>query len=247
MEIWRGTWSTTESRCSFIRTTMPLCAKYSPPLYKTRRKIGFIPSHHDPFRVLMIFPWFSPKNTRLTTRWRKSLTTCSMWRRTPNESFRNYVKRFKAKKAKIVGCDDSIASATFQKELPSKPSTVWGNDHERGYLTLAGSFALAEKHALWDEARPADKAPEQPRKESAVAQKNEDGKQSNKSRHDAKLRDRPTTKEGLTTKNYSKFSILIYQILRDIKNEPWFKLLKQWKRDTSKLDHTKYYAFHLGL
>nr|XP_028959519.1 uncharacterized protein LOC114825272 [Malus domestica] len=29
-------------------------------------------------------------------------------------------------------------------------------------------------------------------------------------------------------------------------NEPWFKLPKQSKGDTSKLDHTKYYAFHRG-
>ena len=100
--------------------------------------------------------------------------------------------------------------------------------------------------SLWDEARRADKAPEQPRKESAVAQKKEDGKQYSKSRQEAKRRDLPTTKEGLTTKNYSKFSILIHQILCDIKNEPWFKLPKQSKGDTSKLDHTKYCAFHRG-
>ncbi|KAM1094640.1 hypothetical protein ACFX13_009746 [Malus domestica] len=31
------------------------------------------------------------------------------------ESLRDYIKRFKAKKAKIVGCDDSISSAAFQK------------------------------------------------------------------------------------------------------------------------------------
>ncbi|KAM1356764.1 hypothetical protein ACFX13_031571 [Malus domestica] len=94
-------------------------------------------------------------------------------------------------------------------------------------LTLADSFTLAEKHALWDEAGRAKKA--QPRKESTVAQKKEDRKQSSKSRHEAKRMDQPTTKEGPMTKNYSKFSILIHQILRDIKNEPWFKLPKQSK------------------
>ncbi|XP_028964727.1 uncharacterized protein [Malus domestica] len=62
----------------------------------------------------------------------------------------------------------------------------------------------------------------------------------------AKRRDRPTTKEGLTAKNYSKFLIPIHQILRDIKNEPWFKLPKQSNGDISKMDHTKYYAFHQG-
>ncbi|KAM2677209.1 hypothetical protein EV1_003798 [Malus domestica] len=113
-------------------------------------------------------------------------------------------------------------------------------------ITLADSFALVEKHALWDEARRVEKAPEQPRNKSVVAQRKEDGKHSNKSRHKAKRRDRPTNKESLTTKNYSKFSIPIHQILREIKNEPWFKLPKQSKRDTSKLDHTKYCAFHRG-
>ncbi|XP_050139017.1 uncharacterized protein LOC126615250 [Malus sylvestris] len=112
-------------------------------------------------------------------------------------------------------------------------------------LTLADSFALAEKHALWDEARQAEKAPEQPRKELAATQK-KDEKQPNKGRHEFKRRDRPTTKEGPMTNNYSKFSIPIHQILRDVKNEPWFKLPKQSKGDTSKLDHTKYCAFHRG-
>ncbi|KAM2029856.1 hypothetical protein TB2_041010 [Malus domestica] len=113
-------------------------------------------------------------------------------------------------------------------------------------LTLVDSFALAEKHALWDEARRVDKAPEQPRKESAVAQKKEDEKQSGKSRQEAKHRDRPMTKESPMTKNYYKFFILIYQALCDIKNESWFKLPKQSKEDTFKLDHTKYCAFHRG-
>ncbi|KAM1233358.1 hypothetical protein ACFX2J_003072 [Malus domestica] len=93
-------------------------------------------------------------------------------------------------------------------------------------LTLADSFALAEKHALWDEARQAKKAPEQPRKESTTAQRKEDGKQPNKGKQEVKRMDRPTTKEGPITNSYSKFSISIHQILRDIKNEPWFKLPK---------------------
>nr|XP_028952589.1 uncharacterized protein LOC114822423 [Malus domestica] len=70
-------------------------------------------------------------------------------------------------------------------------------------LTLAYSFALAEKHALWDEAQQAENAPEQPRKESIAVQRKEDGKQPNKGR-------------------------------------------QKVKRDTSKLDHTKYCAFHRG-
>ncbi|XP_070667581.1 uncharacterized protein [Malus domestica] len=165
-------------------------------------------------------------------------------KKNPKESLRDYVKRFKAEKAKIVGCDNSIASAAFQKGLPAD-HPLFGEMIMKEDLTLADSFALAEKHALWDEARQAEKAPEQPRKELAAAQK-KDEKQPNKGRQEFKRRDRPTAKEGPMTNNYSKFSIPIHQILRDIKNEPWFKLPKQSKGDTSKLDHTKYCAFHRG-
>ncbi|KAM1360099.1 hypothetical protein ACFX2F_046997 [Malus domestica] len=113
-------------------------------------------------------------------------------------------------------------------------------------LTLAHSFTLAENHALWVKARRAGKAHEKPRKKSAVAKKKkEDGKQyNNKSRQGAKCRDRSPIKGGLTPKNYSKFSIPIHQIFRNIKSEPWFKLPKQSKGDTSKMDHTKYCVFH---
>ena len=38
-------------------------------------------------------------------------------KKNPKKSLRDYVKRFKAEKAKIIGCDDSIASAAFQKGL----------------------------------------------------------------------------------------------------------------------------------
>ncbi|XP_070668962.1 uncharacterized protein [Malus domestica] len=34
-------------------------------------------------------------------------------KKNPKESLHDYVKRLKAEKAKIVGCDDSIANATF--------------------------------------------------------------------------------------------------------------------------------------
>ncbi|KAM2596122.1 hypothetical protein TB2_040593 [Malus domestica] len=41
-------------------------------------------------------------------------------KKNPKESLRDYVKRFKAKKAKIVGCNDSIVRATFQKKTLKK-------------------------------------------------------------------------------------------------------------------------------
>ena len=98
-------------------------------------------------------------------------------KKNPKESLRDYVKRFKAEKARIVGCNDLIARAAFQKRLPVD-HPLFGSLIMKEDLTLADSFVLAEKHALWDEARQADKAPEQPKKEVAV--KKEDGKQLNK-------------------------------------------------------------------
>ncbi|KAM1420679.1 hypothetical protein ACFX2I_003023 [Malus domestica] len=38
-------------------------------------------------------------------------------KKNPKESFCDYVKRFKAEKAKIVRCDNSIANAAFRKGL----------------------------------------------------------------------------------------------------------------------------------
>ncbi|KAM2430793.1 hypothetical protein ACFX1W_018187 [Malus domestica] len=65
-------------------------------------------------------------------------------KKNPRESFRDYVKRFKTAKVKIVECDNPIASAVFQKRLTA-------------YHMLFGELImkedLAEKHALWDEAQ----------------------------------------------------------------------------------------------
>ncbi|KAM2009540.1 hypothetical protein ACFX16_004297 [Malus domestica] len=131
----------------------------------------------------------------------------------------------KAEKAKIVRCDDSITSAAFQKGLLTDLS-LFGEIIMKENITLADSFALADKHALWDEVQRPEKTPEQPRKESVVAQRKKDGKPSNKSKQKAKHKNQPTNKESLTTKKYSKFSIPIHQILNDINNEPLFKLSK---------------------
>ncbi|KAM0973796.1 hypothetical protein ACFX2C_017075 [Malus domestica] len=40
-------------------------------------------------------------------------------KKNPKKSLCDYVKRFKANKAKIVGCNDLIARAAFQKGLPA--------------------------------------------------------------------------------------------------------------------------------
>ncbi|XP_068331657.1 uncharacterized protein [Pyrus communis] len=72
-------------------------------------------------------------------------------KKNPKESLRDYVKRFKAEKVRIVGCNDSMARATFQKGLPADyplfKKLIMKED-----LTLANSFTLAKKHALWDKA-----------------------------------------------------------------------------------------------
>ncbi|KAM2685414.1 hypothetical protein EV1_046786 [Malus domestica] len=73
-------------------------------------------------------------------------------KKNPNESLRDYVRRFKVEKAQIVGCNDSIAREVFQKGLPAD-HPLFGKLIMKEDLTLADSFALADKHALWDEAR----------------------------------------------------------------------------------------------
>ncbi|KAM1005430.1 hypothetical protein ACFX1T_002334 [Malus domestica] len=56
------------------------------------------------------------------------------------------VKTFKVENEKIVGCNDSIASVAFQKELPVDYPLF-------GELIMKEDQTLVEKHSLWDEAR----------------------------------------------------------------------------------------------
>ncbi|KAM1531300.1 hypothetical protein ACFX1Z_020270 [Malus domestica] len=121
-----------------------LCARYLPPLYKVRGKIGSTPCRHNPYGVSTNFFWFSPKDIHPIARSRKSPTTWSTSRRTQ--------KRFKAEKVKIVECNDSIASVAFQKGLPAD-HPLFGELIMKEDLTLADFVTLADKHALGDEAR----------------------------------------------------------------------------------------------
>ncbi|XP_068319711.1 uncharacterized protein [Pyrus communis] len=140
----------------------------------------------------------------------------------PWETIRDYVKRFKAEKAKIVGCNEDIAMTTFRNGLPTEhplfKKLIMGEE-----LTLAASYALAEKHALWDEA-----------------------KQSNKNESEKKHMERSLNKEDSMPQTFTKFTVPISQILRKLKNEPWFELPPPMKGDLTRLDHTKYCAFHQG-
>ncbi|KAI5335052.1 hypothetical protein L3X38_025185 [Prunus dulcis] len=58
-------------------------------------------------------------------------------RKKSDESLRDYIKRFKAEKANIVGCDDRIASSAFKKGLPTEHNLY-------RELTITPSQTLAE-------------------------------------------------------------------------------------------------------
>ncbi|XP_017178425.1 uncharacterized protein [Malus domestica] len=140
----------------------------------------------------------------------------------PWETIRNYVKRFKTEKAKIVGCNEDISMATFRNGLFTEHH-LFGKLIIGEELTLAALYALVEKHALWDEA-----------------------KQSNKDESEEKHMERSLTKEDLAPETFTKFTVPIGQILRKLKNEPWFELPQPMKGNLTKLDHTKNCAFHQG-
>ncbi|XP_068331478.1 uncharacterized protein [Pyrus communis] len=77
-------------------------------------------------------------------------------KKNPKGSLCDYVKRFKVENVMIVECDNLIPSAAFQKGLPAN-LLLFRELIMKDDLTLANSFALAEKHLLWDEARRVDK------------------------------------------------------------------------------------------
>ncbi|XP_070669018.1 uncharacterized protein [Malus domestica] len=119
----------------------------------------------------------------------------------PNESFCTYVKRFKAEKAKIIGCDDSIACSAFQKGLPADHS-FFGELIMGENMSLATSYALAEKHSLWDEEKHSQKPPEQPRRVVEPTQKKASDKPLNiKSKPSDKPKHRSLVKGGMTPKS----------------------------------------------
>ncbi|XP_048444694.1 uncharacterized protein LOC125479455 [Pyrus x bretschneideri] len=163
-----------------------------------------------------------------------------------NESLRTCVKRFKVEKVKIVECKDSIACSTFRKgflaDHPFFRKLIMGKN-----LTLVDFYALAEKHSLWDEAKCSQKPLEQPRKYAELTQKKaRDKPLNNKDKPGSRCRDRSFAKESSVPKTYTKFSVLINQIIRDLKDKPWFKMLLSIRGDTTKMDETKYCAFHKG-
>ncbi|KAB2606479.1 hypothetical protein D8674_006196 [Pyrus ussuriensis x Pyrus communis] len=135
------------------------------------------------------------------------------------ESFCIYVKRFKVEKAKIVECDDSITCSAFRKGLPADhplfEELIMGKN-----LSLANSYALAEKHSFWDEEKCSQKPPEQSHRDAEPTQKKANDKPlDNKIEPGDKPKDRSLTKGVTSPKTYTKFSIPINQIFHNLKDK----------------------------
>ncbi|XP_021803446.1 uncharacterized protein LOC110747605, partial [Prunus avium] len=138
-------------------------------------------------------------------------------RKKPNESLRDYIKRFKAEKANIVGCDDRIASSAFKKGLPAEHD-LYRELNITPSQTLAEVFATAERYALWDDNRiAAKKSTEQEDQPTKRAGQRGDRFSS---RDKEKRRSRPQG-DATTKENYTKFSIPIHQMLAQVKDKPW--------------------------
>ncbi|CAL9003898.1 unnamed protein product [Prunus brigantina] len=83
-----------------------------------------------------------------------------------DESLRDYIKRFKAERANIVGCDDQIASSAFKRGLPTE-CELYRELTISPCRTLVEVFATAERYALWDDDRIAAKKADQAAKQAS--------------------------------------------------------------------------------
>ncbi|XP_020421266.1 uncharacterized protein LOC109949603 [Prunus persica] len=161
-------------------------------------------------------------------------------RKKSDESLRDYIKRFKAEKANIVGCDDRIASSAFKKGLPAEHN-LYPELTITPSQTLAEVYATAERYALWDDDRiAAKKSTKQEDQPTKRAGQRGDGFNN---RNKDKRRSHPQG-EAMAGENYTKFTIPIHQILAQVKNKPWVRRPPPLKGDPDKRDTSKYYAFH---
>ncbi|CAL2254004.1 unnamed protein product [Prunus armeniaca] len=161
-------------------------------------------------------------------------------RKKSDESLRDYIKRFKAEKANIVGCDDRIASSAFKKGLPVEHD-LYRELTITPSQTLAEVYATAERYALWDDDRiAAKKSTKQEDQPTKRACQRSDGF-SNKNKD--KRKSHPQG-DGTAGENYTKFTIPIHQILAQVKNKPWVRRPPPLKGDPDKRDTSKYCAFH---
>ncbi|CAL8083178.1 unnamed protein product [Prunus armeniaca] len=161
-------------------------------------------------------------------------------RKKSDESLRDYIKRFKAEKANIVGCDDRIASSAFKKGLPAEHD-LYRELTITPSQTLAEFYTTAERYALWDDDRIATKkSTKQEDQPTKRAGQRSDGF-SNKNKD--KRRSHPQG-DATAGENYTKFTIPIHQILAQVKNKPWVRRPPPLKGDPDKRDTSKYCAFH---
>ncbi|XP_021807300.1 uncharacterized protein LOC110751173 [Prunus avium] len=77
-------------------------------------------------------------------------------RKKPDESLRDYLRRFKAEKANIIGCNDQVASSAFKKGLPTEHE-LYRELAITPSQTLAEVFVTTKRYALWDDNRIAAK------------------------------------------------------------------------------------------
>ncbi|XP_034229390.1 uncharacterized protein LOC117638368 [Prunus dulcis] len=146
-------------------------------------------------------------------------------RKKSDESLRDYIKRFKAEKANIAGCDDRISSTAFKKGLPAE------HDLYRE-LTITPSQTLAEVYVTaecYTEAQPTKRASQ---RGNGFNNRNKD-----------KRRSHPQG-EATVGENYPKFTIPIHQILAQVNNKPWVRKPPPLKGDPDKRDTSKYCVFH---
>ncbi|XP_034225716.1 uncharacterized protein LOC117635522 [Prunus dulcis] len=147
-----------------------------------------------------------------------------------DESLRDYIKRFKAERANIVGCDDQIASFAFNRGLPIE-CELYRELTISPRQTLIEVFTTAERYALWDDDQIAAKKADQAAKQA--------------SKENGKRRSQP--QEGaLATESYTKFTIPIHQILAQVNDMPWLKKPSSLKGNLTKKDTSRYCTFHEG-
>ncbi|XP_021828575.1 uncharacterized protein LOC110768989 [Prunus avium] len=126
-----------------------------------------------------------------------------------DESLRDYIKRFKAEKANIVGCDDRIASSAFKRGLPTE-CELYRELTISPCQTLEEVFATAERYALWDDDRIA----------AMKAAKQADQPVEQASQRNGRINDKDGGKHRLqpqggapAVESYTEFTIPIHQIL----------------------------------
>ncbi|XP_021809347.1 uncharacterized protein LOC110752897 [Prunus avium] len=131
-----------------------------------------------------------------------------------DESLRDYIKRFRVERAKIVGCDDQVASSAFNWGLPTA-CELYRELTISPCQTLVEVFVTAERYALWDEDRiAAKKAAKQADKPTVQA-----SQRNGNNKDEGKRRSQPQG-GAPAAESYTKFTIPIHHILAQVKDMP---------------------------